>query len=95
MPATTAHLSPVCKAQPFGFRPPRRNPKGTLEWTATTLILAEARASGKIGTGFSYADGAAVRLIAISVTCCREAMVAVIRNSIALFAIGPVFTLRF
>jgi L-alanine-DL-glutamate epimerase-like enolase superfamily enzyme len=36
---------------------------GTLSWDATTIVLAEARASGHTGLGYSYAAGAAAPLI--------------------------------
>src|SRR5690349_10250053 len=36
---------------------------GTLTWNATTIVVAEARAGGKCGLGYSYCDRAAVRLI--------------------------------
>ena len=36
---------------------------GTLEWTATTLVLVEATADGVTGLGYSYADAATARLV--------------------------------
>ena len=36
---------------------------GTLEWTATTLIVAEIEAGGRRGLGYTYADATAGRLI--------------------------------
>jgi L-alanine-DL-glutamate epimerase-like enolase superfamily enzyme len=36
---------------------------GTLEWNATTLVLAEASTADQIGIGYTYADGATARLI--------------------------------
>lgn len=36
---------------------------GTLSWDATTILVAEARASGHTGLGYSYTAGAAVPLI--------------------------------
>ncbi len=36
---------------------------GTLSWDATTVVLAEARAGGHTGVGYSYAAGAAGALI--------------------------------
>jgi hypothetical protein len=36
---------------------------GTLEWSSTTLVLAETRGGGKTGIGFTYADTATARLI--------------------------------
>jgi L-alanine-DL-glutamate epimerase-like enolase superfamily enzyme len=65
---------------------------GTLAWTATTLVLVEARAGDATGIGYSYADTATARLVdqvlrdavvgrdALGVTACWDAMVHVIRN---------------
>jgi len=36
---------------------------GTLEWTATTLVLVEIRGGGRSGLGYSYADTATATLI--------------------------------
>ena len=36
---------------------------GTLSWDATTIVVAEARAAGHTGVGYSYAAGAAAPLI--------------------------------
>lgn len=36
---------------------------GTLTWDATTIVVAEARAAGHTGVGYSYAAGAAAPLI--------------------------------
>ncbi|CAA9892787.1 Enolase superfamily enzyme related to L-alanine-DL-glutamate epimerase [Candidatus Methylobacter favarea] len=85
---------PIDKLQGSAFRIPTATPEsdGTLEWTATTLALVEARAAGTTGIGFSYADAATARLIndrladivvgcdALSVGYCWEAMVTEIRN---------------
>jgi L-alanine-DL-glutamate epimerase-like enolase superfamily enzyme len=65
---------------------------GTYEWTATTLILVEARAGGKTGLGYSYADTATARLVrdllaevirgrdAMAVPGSWSAMIAAVRN---------------
>ena len=37
---------------------------GTFEWDSTTIVVAEVEAGGVRGTGYSYTDAAAVRLIA-------------------------------
>jgi L-alanine-DL-glutamate epimerase-like enolase superfamily enzyme len=37
---------------------------GTLEWSATTVVVVEARGGGKCGLGYSFADTATARLIA-------------------------------
>ena len=36
---------------------------GTLTWSCTTLVLVEARSGGCVGTGWTYAPAAAVRII--------------------------------
>ena len=36
---------------------------GTLEWDRTVLVVVEIEAGGQIGLGYTYADGAIVRLI--------------------------------
>ncbi|HEY2140935.1 MAG TPA: enolase C-terminal domain-like protein [Solirubrobacteraceae bacterium] len=41
---------------------------GTLSWDATTIVVAEARAAGHTGVGYSYAAGAAAPLISELVT---------------------------
>lgn len=47
------------------YRIPTEAPEsdGTLEWDATTMVLVEARAQGRTGIGYTYADAAAARLI--------------------------------
>lgn len=44
---------------------PTKSPEsdGTLEWNATTLVYVEARAGGKTGIGYTYADVATAKLI--------------------------------
>ncbi len=65
---------------------------GTLEWTATTLVLVEAEAGGVTGIGYSYANRATAVLVADTLARAAEgrdafdisrtwqAMVAAIRN---------------
>ena len=36
---------------------------GTLEWTSTTMVYAEIRAGGEIGSGYTYADAATATII--------------------------------
>jgi L-alanine-DL-glutamate epimerase-like enolase superfamily enzyme len=36
---------------------------GTLEWNATTLVVAEVKAGDQTGLGYTYADGATARLL--------------------------------
>jgi L-alanine-DL-glutamate epimerase-like enolase superfamily enzyme len=47
------------------YRIPTDGPEadGTLEWNATTLVLARARAGKTYGVGYTYADAGAVSLI--------------------------------
>ncbi|MGH7612028.1 MAG: enolase C-terminal domain-like protein [Candidatus Dormibacteria bacterium] len=64
----------------------------TLTWSATTVVVAQPRAGGEVGLGFTYATPAAGRLIedlllpavrgldAMDVPRCWEAMVRAIRN---------------
>src|SRR5437588_6761941 len=65
---------------------------GTYAWDKTTLVLVEARAGGKCGLGYTYADVTTARLIqkmlanvvkgrdVMSVPACWMAMVESIRN---------------
>lgn len=50
---------------------------GTYEWKSTTLVLVHARAGGKIGMGYTYADGATAELI-------RSKLAGVVRDADAL-----------
>ena len=50
---------------------------GTLEWDSTTLVLVEASAGGKVGTGYTYAHPSAALLI-------RDQLAAVVRGGDAL-----------
>src|SRR6185437_16125657 len=36
---------------------------GTLSWEQTTIVVVQARSSGHVGTGFSYAAGAAAQVV--------------------------------
>jgi L-alanine-DL-glutamate epimerase-like enolase superfamily enzyme len=47
------------------FRIPTDGPEadGTLEWNATTLVVAEIEAGGALGLGYSYADAVAADII--------------------------------
>ncbi|HEX6959120.1 MAG TPA: enolase C-terminal domain-like protein [Ferrovibrio sp.] len=36
---------------------------GTLEWTATTIVVVQARCQGQVGLGYTYTDRAAAELI--------------------------------
>ncbi|HEY2536338.1 MAG TPA: hypothetical protein VGI24_05065, partial [Solirubrobacteraceae bacterium] len=65
-------MSPAREAQPVieqltarAFTIPTDAPEadGTLSWDATTIVVAEARAGGHTGIGYSYAAGTAASLI--------------------------------
>src|SRR3954471_13272945 len=36
---------------------------GTLSWDSTTIVIVQARSEGHVGTGFSYAAGAAAAVV--------------------------------
>ena len=77
-----------------GFRIPTETPEsdGTLEWQATTLVVAEVAAGGKTGFGYTYSDPATATLIrdhfqetlvgrsAFAVPECWRAMIHSVRN---------------
>ena len=76
------------------YRIPTDQPEsdGTLEWSATTLIVAHVSAGGQRGLGYTYGHSGAARLIedklgpllvgrdAFATTECWEAMVRAVRN---------------
>src|ERR1051326_8383530 len=37
---------------------------GALEWTSTTIVVAEARGGGRSGIGYTYSDASAAPLVA-------------------------------
>jgi L-alanine-DL-glutamate epimerase-like enolase superfamily enzyme len=94
----TAHRSPdrapVVSLSCQVFRVPTDQPEadGTLEWTATTVVLVEARAGGCVGTGWTYASEGcravitqeltktAVGMSALDVPRIHESMVRACRN---------------
>ena len=47
------------------YRIPTDGPEsdGTLDWTSTTLVVAEVEAGGEVGIGYTYSDAAAATLI--------------------------------
>ena len=85
---------PVESVQVSAYRIPTDFPEsdGTLEWTSTTLVLVRARAAGRIGLGYSYADTATALLArdtlsplvqgrdAMDVAGAWTAMVSAVRN---------------
>lgn len=72
--------------------PERPESDGTLEWNATTIVVAEARAGGEVGIGYTYEDPSAATLVngtlagvvqgcdALKVGAAWDAMVQAIRN---------------
>jgi L-alanine-DL-glutamate epimerase-like enolase superfamily enzyme len=86
--------APIQHVAASAFRVPTDAPEsdGTFEWDATTLVLAEVTAASRTGIGYSYADAAAVSLIAtlgrtvigrdaMDVPACWTAASAALRNS--------------
>jgi L-alanine-DL-glutamate epimerase-like enolase superfamily enzyme len=58
-------FEPIVRVDVTAFRIPTAAPEsdGTLEWDATTLVVAEPLAAGVRGFGYSYADTSTARLI--------------------------------
>jgi L-alanine-DL-glutamate epimerase-like enolase superfamily enzyme len=101
---------PIERIGVSAFRIPTDSPEsdGTLSWDSTTLVLVEARAGGKVGTGYTYADRATAAVVqdtlapavcgadALAVPSSWELMVRAIRNlgrpGIASMAIAAVDT---
>src|SRR5438105_11127 len=56
---------PIEGVEAFAYRIPTEEPEsdGTLAWDATVLVVAEVRAGGITGWGYTYADAAAASLI--------------------------------
>lgn len=85
---------PIEQLEVSAFTVPASSPEsdGTLEWTATTIVIVRARAAGLVGLGYTYADTAAAVLIdrvlkklvldgnAVSAQATWIAMVRAIRN---------------
>jgi L-alanine-DL-glutamate epimerase-like enolase superfamily enzyme len=57
--------TPISRIAVSAYKVPTDAPEsdGTYSWNATTLVLVEATAGGKIGVGYSYADTATATLI--------------------------------
>ena len=86
--------APLERITARAYKIPTEQPEsdGTLEWDATTLVVAHAHAAGRRGMGFTYADTAAARLIeerlarhlqgqdAFATTACWDDMVRAVRN---------------
>lgn len=58
----TAQVADVSAAA-YRFPTPAPQADGTLEWDATTMVLARVRCAGVVGLGWTYADAACVPLI--------------------------------
>ncbi|MBW8888192.1 MAG: mandelate racemase [Fibrobacteres bacterium] len=56
---------PIEGVEAFAYRIPTEEPEsdGTLAWDATVLVVAEVRAGGMAGWGYTYADAAVASLI--------------------------------
>lgn len=69
--ATVRAEHPIEAIAVRAYKVPTEDPvesDGTLEWTSTTMVYAEIRAGGEIGTGYTYADAASAAIIADMLT---------------------------
>jgi L-alanine-DL-glutamate epimerase-like enolase superfamily enzyme len=59
------HVDLVRKVRARAYTVPTERPEsdGTLEWDATTIVVAEIEADGERGLGYTYCDAVAARLI--------------------------------
>jgi L-alanine-DL-glutamate epimerase-like enolase superfamily enzyme len=58
--------APLERIEARAFRVPTENgpeSDGTATWDATTMVIVEAGAAGVVGTGYSYVDAAAARVV--------------------------------
>ena len=57
--------APIAAVRAQAYTIPTDAPEsdGTLEWSATTIVLVRIRAAGREGLGYTYADGATALLI--------------------------------
>jgi hypothetical protein len=53
----TVSISKI-KASAYKIPTKRHEQDGTLDWDETVLILVESHGGGKLGLGYTYADGA-------------------------------------
>jgi L-alanine-DL-glutamate epimerase-like enolase superfamily enzyme len=55
----------LARVQVTVYRIPTDRPEsdGTLEWSATTMVLVELEAAGHTGLGYTYADAATASVI--------------------------------
>lgn len=67
MTATETRVEyPIESVRVHAYKIPTDEPKesdGTLEWTSTTMVLAEITAGGHTGIGYTYADAGAAKMI--------------------------------
>jgi len=56
---------PIKEVRVSAYTIPTEQPEsdGTIQWTATTMVLVEVLAGGKTGLGYSYADATAGKLV--------------------------------
>jgi L-alanine-DL-glutamate epimerase-like enolase superfamily enzyme len=61
----TATRTSIEKLTASAYEIPTDEPEsdGTFEWDSTTIVVAEARAGGEVGLGYTYTHAAAARLI--------------------------------
>ncbi len=90
----TTSTAPVTRVAASAYEIPTDAPEsdGTLEWSSTTLVLAEVTAAGETGIGYSYGNEAIAGLIrslfaealdgadALATAACWLAMVGKLRN---------------
>lgn len=87
--------APITDLAVSSFKIPTATPEsdGTAEWSSTTLVLVELTAAGETGLGYTYAAGAAARVIhdllkehvlgqsALDIEKCWGAMIRAVRNA--------------
>jgi L-alanine-DL-glutamate epimerase-like enolase superfamily enzyme len=61
----SGEIAPISAVEVSAYRIPTQTPEsdGTYEWNATTLVIANVRAAGTFGLGYTYADKATATLI--------------------------------
>src|SRR6476661_3302531 len=86
--------TPIERVAAAAYRVPtdQHESDGTLDWDATTLVLAEVSAGDQTGLGYSYADGATVSVIKtlasaivgldpLDIPACWTALTTAVRNN--------------
>jgi L-alanine-DL-glutamate epimerase-like enolase superfamily enzyme len=93
--AATLERTPISEVAVAAYTVPTDEPEsdGTLDWAATTIVVAECRAGGETGLGYTYGDVSTARLIdslladvlvehdALAVTAAWDVMVDRLRNA--------------